>query len=54
LARDAIARTRGGERKPTPFEHLLQSAAFGGATRGLATGDGAQPVVQTRSWVVKP
>lgn len=45
---------RGGARKPSPSEEFLQSAAFGGPTRGLAIDDSVEPVMQTRSWVVKP
>jgi hypothetical protein len=51
-ARAAMEQTRGA-RSASPFENLLQSAAFGGATRGLGV-DTAQPIVQTRSWGVKP
>jgi hypothetical protein len=52
LARQAVQ--RGGARKPSAFENLLQTAGFGGATRGLGVGAGVQPVIQTRGWVVKP
>ncbi len=50
-ARGIAAKTRGGE--PSPFEKLLESAAFGhGGTRGIGVAT-EPPVMETRSWVVR-